>query len=55
MFVRVVLSLIEVLHCVLVGSSTVFCWMSPYVILGVSGLFCRSHSIFDGKSCYQTL
>ena len=27
-------------HCILVDSSTVICWMSPFVILGVSGLFC---------------
>ena len=30
--------------------STVICWMSPFVILGVSGLFCPFYSIFDGKS-----
>ena len=38
-------------HCILVDSSTVICWMRPVVILGVSGLFCYFHSIFDGKSC----
>ena len=38
-----------------VGSSTVICWVSPFVILGVSGLFCRFYSIFDGKSCKQTM
>ena len=27
-------------HCVLVNSSTVICWMSSFVMLGVSGLFC---------------
>ena len=27
-------------HCILVNSSTVICWTSPFVILGVSGLFC---------------
>ena len=36
-------------HCILVDSSIVICWMSPSVILGVSGLFCHFHSIFDGK------
>ena len=38
-------------HCILVDSSTNICWMSPFVILGVSGLFCRFYFIFDGKSC----
>ena len=28
-------------HCILVDSSTVICWTSPVVILGVLGLFCR--------------
>ena len=35
----------------LVDSSTVMCWISPFVILGVSGLFCHFYSYFDGKSC----
>ena len=35
----------------LVDSSTVICWTSPFVILGVSGLFCHFYSIFDRKSC----
>ena len=35
----------------MVGSSIVICWMSPFVILGVSGVFCHFYSIFDGKSC----
>ena len=26
-------------HCILVDSSAVICWMSPFVFLGVSGLF----------------
>ena len=26
-------------HCIPVDSSTVICWMSPFVILKVSGLF----------------
>ena len=36
-------------HCILVGSSTAIFWTSPFAILGVSGLFCRFHSIFDGN------
>ena len=36
-------------HCILVGSSTVIFWTSTFVILGLSGLFCRFYSIFDGK------
>ena len=28
-------------HCLLIDSSAVISWTSPYVILGVSGLFCR--------------
>ena len=35
----------------LMDSSTVICWISPLVILGVSGLFCCFYSSFDGKSC----
>ena len=38
-------------YCILVDSSTVICWTSPFVILWVSGLFCCFYSIFDGKSC----
>ena len=37
-------------HCIMLDSSTVTCWTSPFVILGVSGQFCRFYSIFDGKS-----
>ena len=37
-------------HCMLVDSSTDICWTSPFVILGVPGLFCRFYSIFYGKS-----
>ena len=33
-------------HCILLDSSTVICWMSPFVILGVSGLLCHFYSIF---------
>ena len=37
-------------HYVLVDSSTVICWISSLLILGLSGLFCHFYSIFDGKS-----
>ena len=33
--------------CILVDSSTTICWMSPFVILGVFGLFCHFYSVFD--------
>ena len=36
-------------HCILVDSSTAICWMCPFLILGVLGLFCHFYSIFDGK------
>ena len=32
-------------HCILVDASTVICWTSSFVILGVSGLFCSLCSI----------
>ena len=41
----------EFTHCILVDSSTVIWWTSPFVILGVSDLLCRFYSIFDGNSC----
>ena len=44
-----------VTHCILVDSSTVIYWTSLFVILGVSHLFRRLYSIFDEKSCWQTL
>ena len=31
-------------------SSTVICWTSSFVILGVLSVFCSFYSIFDGKS-----
>ena len=31
---------IHLTHCLLVDSSTLISWTSPFVILGVSGLFC---------------
>ena len=33
-----------------VNSSTVICWMSPFVILDVSGQIYCFYSIFDDKS-----
>ena len=33
-------------------SSTIICWTSPFVILGVLSLFCHFYCIFDGKYCY---
>ena len=36
----------QLTHCILVDSSTVICWMSPFVILGVWGLFWCFYSIF---------
>ena len=36
-------------HFILIDSSTVICWTSPFVILGVLGLFCLFHSIFSWK------
>ena len=39
----------RLIHYILVDSSIVLCWKSPFVILGVSGLFCRFF-ISDGKS-----
>ena len=38
------------IHCMLVDSSIVIRWTSPFVILGVSGLFCRLCSISDWKN-----
>ena len=34
-------------HCILVDSSIVICLTSPFVFLGVMGLFCHFYSIFD--------
>ena len=42
-------------HYILVDSSSVIGWMSPFVILGVSGLFGRFYSIFDGMSYWQSV
>ena len=38
-----------IIHCIWIDSSTVVCWTHPFLILGVSGLFCHFYSIFDGK------
>ena len=35
-----ILIILLLTHCILIGSSTVICWTSPFVILGMSGLFC---------------
>ena len=52
MLAQLILCVLEDLtHCMLVDSSNVINWSSPFVILGVAGLFCRSYSIFDAKSC----
>ena len=37
-------------QCILVDSSTIVSWTGPFVILGVSGIFCRLHSVFDGNA-----
>ena len=42
-------------HRILVDFSTVICWTSSLVILGVSVLFCGFYSVFDVKSCEQTM
>ena len=42
-------------HYILVGSSTVTRWTSPFVIFWMSGPFCQFYSIFNGKSCKQTM
>ena len=38
-------------YYILVNPSAVICWMGPFVIVGVLGLFWLFYSIFDGKSC----
>ena len=40
-------------YCILVDSSTIICWTSLSVNLGVSRSFCRFYSIFDGKFWLQ--
>ena len=36
-------------QCILIDSSTAICWTSPFVILGMSYLFCRFYPVFDAK------
>ena len=36
----------QLTHCILVDFSTVICWATPFVILGVLGLFSRFYSFF---------
>ena len=36
-------------HCIMVDSSTVIRWTSPFAILEVLGSFCRFYSVFDGN------
>ena len=43
----------KITYCILVDSSTVICWTNPFVILGVSGLFCRFYSILDYVASYS--
>ena len=42
---------VHLIPFILVGISTAICWTSPFVILGVSGLFSRFNSVSDAKSC----
>ena len=37
---------VHLTHCILKDSSTVICWTSPFVSLGMPGLFCSFYSIF---------
>ena len=52
MLKRMAVYMYTLTHCILVDSSTLIFCTSPFVILGVSGLFCRFHSILDGKSFF---
>ena len=38
------------IHCLLVDSLAVTCWTSPFVILGLSGLFCHFYSIIEANT-----
>ena len=53
-FIPLKVYLYIITNCILVDSSTFICWVSPFVILGVSGFFIIYY-IFDGKSCLQTV
>ena len=37
----------QLTHCIMVDSSTIICWKSPFVILGMADPFCALNSIFD--------
>ena len=41
--------ILSLTHCILVNFSTVTCWTSLFVILGVSCLLCRLYSSFCWK------
>ena len=50
--IMMLIAYILLTHCLLMDSSTVICCRtSPFVIVGVSGVFCRCYSSFDGNSC----
>ena len=38
-FIKEIIFLFTLTHCILADSSTVICWLSPFVILWVPGLF----------------
>ena len=40
-------------HRIVVNCSIVICWVSPFVISGVSGLLRRFYSVFDGNLYQQ--
>ena len=40
-------------HCILVDSSAVICWTSPFVILVMSSLFCRFYYILENPVSKQ--
>ena len=43
------------MHLITPVDNFVLFWMNSFVIVGESGLFCCFYSIFDGKSCKQTM
>ena len=51
MYLFSVLAFYVLTHCILIDSSTVICWTSPFVILEMSALFCGFYSYFDRKYC----
>ena len=36
-------------YCILVDSSTVLCWLRPFIILGMLDLYCHFYSAFYWK------